>query len=100
MIRELFPLRTCNLNLSPENIAKGKYKICLEYQIGNCKGPCEGYQSEEDYNQNLADIKDKLNGKIVVVTNRLKKQMNDVVIHLYFKALNKVLTNLARLSNY
>jgi len=100
MIRELFPLRTCNLNLSPENIAKGKYKICLEYQIGNCKGPCEGYQSEEDYNQNLADIRDILNGKIAVVTNRLKKQMNDAVTALDFEAAHKVKTKLEKLSNY
>lgn len=100
MIRELFPLRTCNLNLSPENIAKGKYKICLEYQIGNCKGPCEGYQSAEDYNQNLADIKDILNGKIAVVTNRLKNQMNDAVTALDFEAAHKVKTKLEKLSNY
>ncbi|NGM66287.1 excinuclease ABC subunit UvrC [Sphingobacterium sp. SGR-19] len=100
MIRELFPLRTCNLNLSPENITKGKYKICLEYQIGNCKGPCEGYQSEEDYNQNLADIKDILNGKIAVVTNRLKSQMNDAVTTLDFEAAHKLKAKLEKLSNY
>ncbi|PRD47224.1 excinuclease ABC subunit UvrC [Sphingobacterium haloxyli] len=100
MIRELFPLRTCNLNLSPENIAKGKYKICLEYQIGNCKGPCEGYQSEEDYDQNLADIKNILNGKIAVVTNRLKMQINDAVTALDFEAAHKVKTKLEKLSNY
>ncbi len=100
MIRELFPLRTCNLNLSPENIAKGKYRICLEYQIGNCKGPCEGYQSEEDYDQNLADIKDILNGKIAVVTNRLKNQMNDAVAALDFEAAHKVKAKLEKLANY
>ncbi|PRD52583.1 excinuclease ABC subunit UvrC [Sphingobacterium gobiense] len=100
MIRELFPLRTCNLNLSPENIARGKYKICLEYQIGNCKGPCEGYQSEEDYDQNLADIKNILNGKITVVTNRLKMQINDAVTSLDFEAAHKVKTKLEKLSNY
>jgi len=100
MIRELFPLRTCNLNLSPDNIAKGKYKICLEYQIGNCKGPCEGYQSEEDYNQNLSDIKDILNGKISVVTNRLKSQMNDAVAELNFEAAQKIKVKLEKLSHY
>lgn len=100
MIRELFPLRTCNLNLSPENIAKGKYKICLEYQIGNCKGPCEGYQSEDDYNQNLVDIKDILNGKIAVVTNRLKSQMNEAVSALDFEVAQKVKLKLEKLSNY
>lgn len=100
MIRELFPLRTCNLNLSPENIAKGKYKICLEYQIGNCKGPCEGYQSEEEYDRNLVDIKDILNGKITVVTNRLKGQMNEAVSALDFEAAQKVKMKLEKLSNY
>ncbi|WP_037495462.1 excinuclease ABC subunit UvrC [Sphingobacterium deserti] len=100
MIRELFPLRTCNLNLAPENISKGKYKVCLEYQIGNCKGPCEGYQSEEDYAQNLADIKDILNGKIAVVTNRLKMQMNDAVANLNFEVAYKMKSKLDKLSNY
>ncbi|SFS86089.1 excinuclease ABC subunit UvrC [Sphingobacterium wenxiniae] len=100
MIRELFPLRTCNLNLSPENIAKGKYKICLEYQIGNCKGPCEGYQSEEDYEQNLADIKDILNGKISVVTNRLKSQMQAAVEELDFEGAHRLKVKLDKLSNY
>lgn len=100
MIRELFPLRTCNLNLAPENIAKGKYKICLEYQIGNCKGPCEGYQSEEDYAQNLADIKDILNGKISVVTNRLKEQINDAVARLDFEGAHQIKSKLEKLDNY
>ncbi len=100
MIRELFPLRTCNLNLAPENVAKGKYKVCLEYQIGNCKGPCEGYQAEEDYNQNLSDIKDILNGKISVVTNRLKAQMNDAVSGLNFEAAHVFKAKLDKLSNY
>ncbi len=100
MIRELFPLRTCNLNLAPDNIAKGKYKVCLEYQIGNCKGPCEGYQAEEDYNQNLSDIKDILNGKISVVTNRLKAQMSDAVNGLNFEAAHLLKAKLDKLSNY
>jgi len=100
MIRELFPLRTCNLNLAPENISKGKYKVCLEYQIGNCKGPCEGYQSEEDYAQNLSDIKDILNGKIAVVNNRLKTQMNDAVASLNFEVAYKMKSKLDKLSNY
>lgn len=99
-IRDLFPLRTCNLNLSPENIAKGKYKICLEYQIGNCKGPCESYQSEEDYQQNIANIKDILNGKIGVVTNRLKEEMSEAVVALDFEAAHKAKTKLDKLSNY
>lgn len=100
MIRELFPLRTCNLNLAPQNIAKGKYKVCLEYQIGNCKGPCEGYQSEENYAQNLSDIKDILNGKIGVVTGRLKQQMNESITALNFEAAHQYKTKLDKLGSY
>ncbi|SJN24797.1 excinuclease ABC subunit UvrC [Sphingobacterium sp. JB170] len=100
MIRELFPLRTCNLNLAPQNIQKGKYKVCLEYQIGNCKGPCEGYQSEENYAQNLSDIKDILNGKIGVVTARLKQQMNEATSVLNFEAAHKYKSKLEKLSSY
>src|SRR5690606_12956942 len=99
-IRELFPLRTCNLNLSPENIAKGKFKVCLEYQLGNCKGPCEGLQSEEDYEQNLKDIKDILNGKIAVVTNRLKKQLENAVSDLKFEEAYILKAKLEKLANY
>lgn len=99
-IRELFPLRTCNLNLAPEQIAKGKYKVCLEYQIGNCKGPCEGYQSLEDYNQNLSDIKDILNGKISVVKNRIKDQLNDAVAELNFEFAHHLKNKLDKLDNY
>lgn len=100
MIRELFPLRTCNLNLAPQNINKGKYKVCLEYQIGNCKGPCEGYQSEENYAQNLSDIKDILNGKIGVVTARLKQQMNAATAVLNFEAAHQYKSKLEKLGNY
>lgn len=100
MIRELFPLRTCNLNLAPQNIAKGKYRVCLEYQIGNCKGPCEGYQSEENYAQNLSDIKDILNGKIGVVTGRLKQQMNESITALNFEAAHQYKTKLDKLGSY
>ena len=100
MIRELFPLRTCNFNLSEENISKGKFKVCLEYQIGNCKGPCEGYQSDEDYNQNLADIKDILNGKIAIVNNRLKEQMQAAVAQMDFETAHKFKVKLEKLENY
>ncbi len=100
MIRELFPLRTCNLNLSQENISKGKYKVCLEYQIGNCLGPCEGYQSEDNYDQNLVDIKDILNGKISMVTNRIKEQMNAAVQQMDYEGAHQFKVKLDKLSNY
>jgi len=100
LIRELFPLRTCNLALTQENIRKGKFKICLEYQIGNCKGPCEGYQSEEDYDQNLSDIKDILNGKISVVTNRLKEGIAAAAASLDFERAQLIKAKLDKLDNY
>src|SRR5690606_18732834 len=99
-IRELFPLRTCNLNLSPEIIAKGKYRICLEYQIGNCKGPCEGLQSKEDYDQNLTNIKDILNGKISVVKTRIKEQLDEAVANLNFELAHQLKIKLDKLENY
>ncbi|MCW8312185.1 excinuclease ABC subunit UvrC [Sphingobacterium sp. InxBP1] len=100
LIRELFPLRTCNLALTQENIRKGKFKICLEYQIGNCKGPCEGYQSEDDYDQNLRDIKDILNGKIAIVTNRLKESISAAVVALDFERAQAIKAKLDKLDNY
>jgi len=100
MIRELFPLRTCNLNLSRENIEKGKYKVCLEYQLGNCKGPCESYQTEEDYDRNLSDIKDILNGKITVVTSRLKEQIKAAAEAMDFESAHRAKVKLDKLSNY
>jgi len=100
LIRELFPLRTCNLALTQDNIRKGKFKICLEYQIGNCKGPCEGYQSEEDYDQNLRDIKDILNGKIAVVTNRLKESIATAAATLDFERAGAIKAKLDKLDNY
>jgi excinuclease ABC subunit C len=99
-IRELFPLRTCNLNLTPENIAKGKFKVCLEYQIGNCKGPCEGLQSKEEYEENLKDIYDILNGKISVVTNRLKEQLEDAAFNLRFEEAYTLKAKLEKLDSY
>ncbi|MFD2557282.1 excinuclease ABC subunit UvrC [Sphingobacterium tabacisoli] len=99
-IRELFPLRTCSLNLSPENIAKGKYKVCLEYQIGNCKGPCEGLQKQEEYDRNLESIKDILNGKIGVVTSRLKEQLAEAITALNFEEAHLLKTKLDKLDNY
>ena len=99
-IRELYPLRTCNLALTPENIAKGKFKVCLEYQIGNCKGPCEGYQSEEDYERSLKDIRDILNGKIGVVIRRLKAQLDRAVAELNFEYAHHLKGKLDLLDRY
>ncbi|MEC3880548.1 excinuclease ABC subunit UvrC [Parapedobacter sp. 10938] len=99
-IRELYPLRTCNLSLTPENIASGKFRVCLEYQIGNCKGPCEAYQTEEDYEHSLKDIRDILNGKISVVIRRLKEQLDAAVSELNFEYAHHLKSKLDLLGRY
>ncbi len=100
VIKELFPLRTCNLNLSKENILKGKFRVCLEYQIGNCMGPCENLQSEEDYMANIEQVHNILEGKIGVVLNRLKQDLGIAVENLRFEDAQRIKQKLELLSNY
>lgn len=76
LIGQLYKLRTCNLNLTEENISKKKFKVCLEYHIGNCAGPCEGLQSDDDYNQSIKEIRQILKGNINVVIQHLMHLMN------------------------
>ena len=85
LIRQLYKLRTCSLNLTQSNITAGKFKVCLEYHIGNCKGPCVGYQTEEDYNDSIVQIKDILRGNILTVTGHLKKRMAEYSKELRFE---------------
>jgi excinuclease ABC subunit C len=75
LIKELYPLRTCSLNLSDANIAKGQYKVCLEYHIGNCLGPCEGFQNEEDYLQYISAAREIIKGQFSGLSSRLSKEM-------------------------
>ena len=75
LIRKLYPLRNCNLNLTEENITKKKFKVCLEYHLKNCKGPCEAYQTEEEYNSDIQQIKQILRGNIASVIKQLKELM-------------------------
>lgn len=85
LFKSEYKLRTCNYNLSPENIASGKYKVCLEYHIGNCKGPCEGYVSVDEYDQGIADIADILKGNISGVIKHLEGMMADMAENLNFE---------------
>lgn len=99
-IRELYPLRTCNYALTPENIEKGKFRICLEYQIGNCHGPCEGYERPEEYDKKIADIRDILDGKISGVIRRIKEQMEAAAARLDFEEAHQLKNKLDLLDGY
>ncbi len=90
LVKEAYPLRTCNLNLTKENIDAGKFKVCLEYQLGNCKGPCQNYQSFEDYEHNISEITDILNGKTGAVIRNLKADMDNAAMNLDFELAHKL----------
>ncbi len=85
LFKSEYKLRTCNYNLSPENIASGKYKVCLEYHIGNCKGPCEGRVPVKKYDQGIADITDILKGNISGVIKHLEGMMTEMAENLNFE---------------
>ncbi|GAA4401325.1 excinuclease ABC subunit UvrC [Nibrella viscosa] len=85
MFSQLFTIRTCNYNLSPENVEAGKFKVCLEYHIGNCKGPCEARQSEEDYNKDIEQVHYILKGHLGPVQNYFKNKMVEAAQELAFE---------------
>src|SRR5678815_4936737 len=76
-IKQTIPLRTCPLHLTEKNISKGKFKVCLEYHLGNCKGPCESLQSRQDYDQGLLQLKNLLKGKLGPVIQHFKNEMRE-----------------------
>ena len=100
LIKETYPLRTCNLALTRQNIEKGKFKVCLEYQLGNCKGPCQDYQSEADYDHNISEITDVLNGKIGNVVRSLKSDLDKAVSELNFELAHRLKRKQDLLENY
>ncbi len=85
LIGQLYKLRTCSLNLTKENIEKKKFKVCLEYHIGNCKGPCEAHQTEEDYDQTVKEIRQILKGNINLVIQHLKNLMTLQSSQFYYE---------------
>ncbi len=84
-IKESIALRTCTLPLSPKNIEKGKFKVCLEYHLGNCKGPCQGLQTEEDYDKSLEQVTHLLKGNVKPLIAHLNKEMNEHASALAFE---------------
>lgn len=100
LIRQLYPLRTCNFRLSEENIKQGKFKLCLEYHIGNCKGPCTGLQTAADYEETLWHIRDIIKGNIHTVTQHLRSMMMDFSRDLAFEKAQIVKEKLEHLERY
>ena len=99
-IREVIPLRTCKLNLAPQNIARGKYEVCLQYHIGNCKAPCIGAQSEEEYAQLTDIVKSVLKGDLRPVRHYLEENMQLAAGELRFEAAQRFKQRLEALENY
>jgi excinuclease ABC subunit C len=100
LIKETYPLRTCSLPLTEKNIAEGKFKVCLEYQIGNCKGPCQNYQTETDYDKNIGEIKEILNGKIGNVIRDVKGIIKSASENLNFELAHQYARRLEVLEKY
>ncbi len=100
LVRQLYPLRTCKYNLSQENIDSGKLKVCLEYHIGNCKAPCIGLQSMEDYEISLKQVHQILKGNIFQVVSQLKKTMRDYADNQQFEKAQLVKEKIQVLEKY
>ncbi|MBN3521526.1 excinuclease ABC subunit C [Algoriphagus lutimaris] len=100
LIRELFTIRTCNLDLSPYKIAEGKYKVCLEYHIGNCQGPCVGLQKEADYMKDLEHAKHILKGNLGIAKSYFKNEMQHYAENLEFEKAQKIKEKLDLLEKY
>jgi len=99
-IRQTILLRTCKLNLTENNIKKGKFKVCLEYHLGNCKGPCEGLQTAENYNADLLQLVNILKGNLSPVIQYFKKEMQEHVKDLEFEKAAQYKARIEHLKNY
>ncbi|WP_266367545.1 excinuclease ABC subunit UvrC [Tellurirhabdus rosea] len=100
MFRELFTIRTCNLNLAQENIDAGKYKVCLEFHIGNCKGPCENRVSEEEYMKEIEQVHHILKGNLQPAQTFFKNRMVEAASQLQFEQAQKFKERLDVLQNF
>lgn len=100
MIKELYPIRTCKYPLTPESIAQGRYKLCLEYHIKRCKAPCEGLQTNEEYLKNISEVKEILKGNISTVAKLLYEEMQSLAAELRFEEAQKVKEKYEVIENY
>lgn len=100
LIKHLYPLRTCNLNLTPENINAGKFNVCLEYHIKNCAGPCIGLQTQEDYARNIDEIKEILKGNTQDISRLLQQKMEELAEDMKFEEAQKIKEKYLLIENY
>lgn len=100
LIKTLYPIRTCNLALTDQNIQAGKFKVCLEYQIGNCKGPCQALQTKDNYEENIREIKEILKGNISSILQLLKQEMQNAAANMNFELANSTKEKIEALENY
>lgn len=100
LIKKLYPLRTCHLALTPENIRQGKFNVCLEYHIKNCKGPCIGMQSHDEYMENIAQVKEILKGNTQAISDALMKEMMALAEDMKFEEAQKIKEKYELIENY
>jgi excinuclease ABC subunit C len=100
LIKELYPLRTCNYDLSQNNIENHKFKVCLEYHIGNCKGPCEGLETLENYQKQIDAIREILKGNFKESMKDFKRLMNDLASKMQFEEAQKMKEKIETLEQY
>lgn len=100
LIRSVYPLRTCNYDLSKEKVDSGKYRICLEYHLGNCKGPCEGLQDIEEYERQIADIREIIKGNFNSSLHYFKRQMKNLASQMDFEGAQRIKEKIEVLENY
>ena len=100
LIREIYPVRTCKLNILPSEISKGKYDLCLQYHIKKCNAPCVGYQSQEDYNAFINEIREIAKGRSHIITDYLLQKMNNLAADYRFEEAQEIKNKYDSIVNY
>ncbi|SNY94750.1 excinuclease ABC subunit UvrC [Flagellimonas pacifica] len=100
LVKSLYPLRTCNYDLSEDKIAAGKYKVCLEYHLGNCLGPCEAFQEDEDYQRQIEDIRQIIKGNFKSSQQFFKAQMEELANKMEYEKAQRIKDKIETLENY
>lgn len=100
LIKSVYPLRTCNYDLAQDKVAAGRYKVCLEYHLGNCKGPCEGFQLEEEYNRQIQDIREIIKGNFKSSLHYFKSRMKLLAQEMKFEEAQLIKDKIEVLENY